>query len=113
MVDKDYLKSCLYELPNGWTKRFGDDLVDDVHKILSEEASDYPDFEYFVFQVKEKYGKLRWYDSGFLSDSYHKLQEVIDKYEALSEKTCAICGEEATMYHKGWYMPLCSTHKPD
>ena len=52
-------------------------------------------FEYRILQIKEKWGKLRWYDNNAPEDIYDELQTVVQKYEDLSEKTCINCGASA------------------
>ena len=63
--------------------------------------------KYRVVQVKEKYGSLRWYDDGAPSSIYRELQDVIDKYEAISVCTCIRCGRPATKISLGWISPFC------
>lgn len=65
--------------PSGW-----DDLVTEVHTILV--AWD-PDYE--VYQIKEKFGGLRYYCNIPHSSMIHG---VIEKAEAESYKTCQHCG---------------------
>jgi len=55
-------------------------------------------------QVKEKFGGLRFYiESG--SDT---IFDLIDKAEALSERTCEMCGEPGKLRGKGWVSTMCA-----
>ena len=59
-------------------------------------------------QIKEKFGTLRVYGYNINDDE----QEIIDKYERLSAKTCEVCGAEGEMRDKnGWLMVRCEEHK--
>lgn len=100
----DYDFTYLDDLPKGWKKAFGVQMCEELRDILIE--GDYLD-EYSIFQVKEKYGFLRWYDNGVpqsISDKYHKW---LTKYEDLSENTCVGCGKPGKMITVGWISPFC------
>lgn len=56
-----------------------------------------------VFQIKEKFGTLRFYINGG-SDEIH---ELINQAEILSGKTCEECGKPATQVTRGWIKNLC------
>lgn len=58
-------------------------------------------------QVKEKYGKLRFY-MNFDTD---EMSDLIRKAEALSGETCEICGQKGTLNSSGWIRCRCSAHK--
>src|SRR5260370_39594162 len=50
-------------------------------------------------QIKEKYGTLRFYWSGVLSqEADSKVEEVVDLAEARSACTCELCGAEGRLY---------------
>lgn len=59
--------------------------------------------EYKLFQIKEKYGTLRWYDSD-VSEAVHVLVHEAEKESA---KTCEECGQPGTIRSGGWYRTLC------
>ena len=63
--------------------------------------------EYYLMQIKEKYGGLRWYDNGFPQEGFEEYRNWINKYEELSFKTCINCGKSAIGFTKGWITPLC------
>jgi len=57
-----------------------------------------------VYQVKEKFGGLRFYISGATKEQY----AIIDKAEHMSEITCEQCGEPGTVKKDGyWLMCRC------
>src|ERR1700737_1507563 len=65
-----------------------------------------------ALQIKEKYGSLRFYWSGGLSDEAEaKAQAAIDLAEARSACTCEQCGEEGRLYRAGGVlMTRCTAH---
>lgn len=100
----DYDFTYLDDMPKGWKKAFGIQMCEELRDILIE--GNYLD-EYQVFQVKEKYGCLRWYDNGVPESIWDKYRDWLNKYEDLSEKTCVGCGKPATMRTDGWVSPWC------
>lgn len=92
----NYQYTKLDDLPNGWRIAFGKDLLIDIKKELIKRGILY---KYHIFQIKEKYGGLRWYDNYNLS--------CLQKYEDLSYKTCIECGKPATKISTGWICPWC------
>ena len=100
----DYEFTYLDDMPEGWKRAFGIDMCKDIRRVLVKANYLY---DYRVCQVKEKYGTLRWYDYGAPSSIYRELQDVIDKYEGLSYRTCIWCGRPATKISQGWISPWC------
>lgn len=101
----DYSSTLLDDMPPGWKIAFGERMCDEITEILKQ--YDYLD-KYKVVQVKEKFGQLRWYDDGSLPDGeYGKINDVLMKYEHLSERTCVCCGKPATKMSTGWISPYC------
>lgn len=101
----DYSSTLLDDMPPGWKIAFGEQMCDEITEILKQ--YDYLD-KYKVVQVKEKFGQLRWYDDGSLPDGvYGKINDVLMKYEHLSERTCVCCGKPATKMSTGWISPYC------
>lgn len=90
-----YDYTALDDMPKGWKKAFGIQLAEDIKKELKEKHIK----DYYVMQVKEKYGSLRWYDNYAL--------DCISKYEKLYERTCCQCGKPATLISTGWICPYC------
>jgi hypothetical protein len=60
-------------------------------------------------QVKEKYGGLRFYVTG--GDEYTR--GLIDMAEAISFRTCEVCGSPGRQTKSGWIRTLCPTHAAD
>lgn len=89
-------------MPEGWRKAFGIKMCDEIKKELKKYKFLH---KYRIAQIKEKYGSLRWYDFGAPNNS--KIQEIIDKYEVISEKTCIDCGKPAKYRTNGWISPYC------
>ena len=99
-----YEFTYLDDMPEGWRKTFGKEICEEIRRVLVK--ANYLN-KYRVIQVKEKYGSLRWYDDGAPSSIYHELQDVIDKYEEMSVRTCIRCGRPATKISLGWISPFC------
>lgn len=97
-------------MPQGWWWSFGEQMCEEldqlIHKYNMEEF-------YFITQVKEKFGELRWYDEGFATEGWDEYNEWLSKYESLSWNTCAICGEPATYTESPWVLPVCEHCKSD
>lgn len=86
----------------GWRKAFGIQMCKEIKKELKKHNFLY---KYRIFQIKEKFGGLRWYDAGIPKDS--KIFDIIAKYAEISYKTCGVCGKPATKMTKGWIYPYC------
>lgn len=101
IIDYDYSYTELDFLPEGWKKAFGEQMAEEIAQVLkSEGVLD----EWYILELKEKFGAMRLYPSF----TFDELNEVIDKYEALSAKTCVKCGNPATHMTAGWILPYCS-----
>ena len=102
--DNDNHLSYTDDIPEGWYKAFGEQMIDELNELLVR--YDFAD-KYRIMQIKEKYAELRWYSNGVpeeMSDEYYKL---IDKYEKLSNNICIKCGDKSTHFSTGWITPLC------
>lgn len=98
-------KCCLWIefMPIGWQKRFGLDLIRDLAKAIEEDGL----FDaYKIYDVKEKFGRLCWYDNGG-----EAVEHVINKYEIKSEHTCVECGDKAKYLSMRWICPYCEKCK--
>lgn len=104
-------------LPEGWTDTF----VPDMKKELASILGSYVD-NFTVFQIKEKYGTMRmywsWEDKDYddneiddLKTLTSEIEAIVRKYENISEKTCAVCGKQATKFTTGWVWPVCDEHE--
>lgn len=82
------------------------ELCFDIQTLYNREEKDSSNL--IVEEVKEKYGGLRFYVSGYIDG----VLEIIDKYEALSLETCEDCGSKGTVITKnGWTMVRCEKCK--
>ena len=99
----DYSWTELDAMPDGWREAFGEMMCEEIRDELIKY-----DFlnEYSIAQIKEKYGRLCWYDNGWPEGS--NIPDIIGKYECLSENICISCGKpDVPLTGIGWYMPLC------
>lgn len=97
----DYTYTVWDDIDDGWRIAFGDLLLEE----LGEDAKKYGYEDTLRFdQIKEKYGQLRMYVSGYGGNAL----EIIDKYSILSENICVQCGQpDVYMTTCGWYYPCC------
>lgn len=96
------------EIPKGWRFAFGQELIEEINVLL--EKYDYVN-EYRILQIKEKFGKLRWYCGSLPGEIYDKHETIIDKYEELSSKYCIECGKKGFIRRDLFYtLPLCEEH---
>lgn len=102
-VDDEAIFTYIDCAPSGWAK-LCEDLCAEL-KVLFDRVGFTN--EYKLCQVKEKYGGLRWYDNGAPEEIWDEYQDIIEKYELLSEKTCVVCGAPATKVSTGWICPFC------
>lgn len=66
-----------------------------------------------ITQAKEKYGELRIYFDPGQADT-DALEEMIDRAEEESRRTCEMCGKLGHLMVKGiWYKTLCKEHATD
>lgn len=91
-------------MPPGWRAAFGEQMCEEIQKLLEE--ADYV-YQYRIIQIKEKYGRLCWYDSRVPEKIRERMNQVIRKYEDLSEVTCIECGKPAIKVSLNWISPWC------
>lgn len=104
--DYDWEYTELDAMPDGWRKAFGEQMCQEImDELVANNMLD----DYRILQIKEKYNRLRWYDSGFTAHGF----EIIEKYSALSARTCICCGKPATRISCGWIAPYCSECGPE
>lgn len=110
-LDNRYEFTWLDDLPKGWRKRFGKDICEDLNCLFVSINTDF-NKKYKITQIKEKYGQLRWYDTGVPVEIHKQYDNIIKKYEDLSEHTCMICGKSGYIdYNNYWLEPLCDKHR--
>lgn len=100
----DWEYTELDEMPDGWRKAFGEQLCEELKQELLKAGGEEALNSYMIVQIKEKFGYLRWYDNGCTEKWYN---EILPKYENLSERTCIRCGKPATRISVGWISPWC------
>lgn len=88
----------------GWFK-----LVEDICQIITERNVD-KQRDVLVYQVKPKFGRLRFYCTGITDYE----AGVIDLAEKLSGKTCEVCGCIGGVVNlDGYYTARCKLHEND
>ncbi len=84
--------------PDGW-----DQLVYDLHESIK---ALFP--HYHVYQIKEKFGMLRYYCS---VESEPPVRDLIREAEKKSASICQTCGAPGSMRSlNGWSATLCDAH---
>lgn len=79
-------------------------LCEDIEKELEVAEPDVKE-NFDVFQVKEKFGTLRFYTD----NSNDKINQLILEAEARTSVTCESCGKTGiTKRNNGWIRTLCS-----
>lgn len=98
----------LHEMPKGWRLAFGEKMLDELNDMIIRHKAT----RYQVLQVKEKFGELRWYDSGVPKSMEQEHNVWLDNYAIQSLMTCEICGERGVMCRRGsWWTVLCDEHR--
>lgn len=97
--DYDYSYTQLDYVPEGW-KDLALKLCEELKIELTK--ANYLD-KYRISQIKEKWGRLCWYDFGNTENGYH----IINKYATMSERICIECGSHAEYMSRGWISPYC------
>ena len=99
----DYEDTWADDIPSGWRLAFGDQMIEELDQLLKKYGVE----DYGIYQIKEKWGILRWYDNGFPEEGYKEYSKWLRRYENLSEHTCIFCGEPAKYLTEGWIAPIC------
>ena len=87
------------ELPAGWVDLFWM-CIEELYEPLKK--ADMLHTFHFL-QVKEKYGEMCLYSSGATAE----VNDIISKYEYLSQFVCENCGKPAEVQTCGWIENLC------
>ena len=113
VVFKNLDTTMFHSLPAGW---YGimDNLCKELTVLLEEELKATPEDPemplFIVYQLKEKFGGLRfYYHMNTANDSLHsKVQSLVDNAEDMSYEICQVTGKPGVVCRKGnWYMTLC------
>ena len=87
-------EDALESVGKGWSEL--------IHKLYNAKPDDVE-----VWQVKEKFGTLRFYTSAAPGWYF----DLIDYYEKKSATICEDCGEEGKLRTDlGWILTLCDKH---
>ena len=108
--DFDFSFTELDLMPHGWRIAFGEQMCEEIKKALltsgpSKEEGLTALYDYRILEIKEKYGQLRWYDTG-------GVDEITEKYLKISERICVECGKPATRRSTHWICPYCDDCGP-
>jgi hypothetical protein len=102
----------LYNQQHFWGFECGDgwyNIIDHLSSAITtytNPKSEFPVFDIFVSQVKEKFGELRFY-----ADNTDKVIDgMIWLAEHMSENTCETCGNRGEMRGGSWLVTLCDKH---
>lgn len=94
-----------FECGDGWYK-----ILNILCRIVQSRIDLNPHLKFtqpIASQVKEKFGTLRFYTN----DSDDFFEGALAYAEAMSAKTCDICGSEGKLDHyNGWYRTRCTAH---
>ena len=83
------------------------DIKKEQGEIVTEE--DYETIKVTIYQIKEKYGGLRFYTYG--GDEY--VRGMITFAESMSYKTCEYCGNPGKLSREGWWKTFCDPCRQD
>lgn len=101
--DTAYYSTWLDDMPPGWYLAFGIQMCEEIQEVLEKYGVV---GEYYVNEVKEKFGALCWYDTVPAICS-KEIDNITFKYVQLSEQTCCECGKPAKWMSRGWICPYC------
>lgn len=99
----EWVKTSL-DINDGWLNLVHE-LCKKLDSILYEELGDSAG-NFYITQIKEKFGGLRFYVSGASENMY----KVIHKYEEKSFHVCELCGNPGHKRPTGWISTLCRKH---
>jgi hypothetical protein len=88
-----------FECGDGWY-----DILDHLCGAISQYTYDADDL--YVDQIKEKFGRLRFY----LSREDDVIHGMITLAEYMSGHTCEMCGERGQLRTGSWLVTLCDMH---
>ena len=100
----DTIKQNIHQsFGKGWEKmiRCDDGWINIIAECHSELLS--VDRNYKIYQIKEKFGTLRYYCEPSHSKHKEQFSAIVDKYERMSIKTCEISGASGVLMKKDGY----------
>ena len=93
------IRGCLLAVPNAWLE-----LVHDIDRMMSLADPDYQ-----LFQVKDKFGQLRYYWGTEKAYARDMLDRIASMGERAATTICAMCGHWASA--KDGFWNVCEAHK--
>lgn len=85
-------------LPSGW-KELARKMIQECEAV---------DPTYYICDLKEKWGRLSIIANCNMN-YLREIDEIENRYESLSARTCCVCGQPAVKYSTGWILPWCDT----
>ena len=102
-LNKSIKKSLMcfgFECGDGWYN-----IIYELSKKINDIIEKMPEEDRpYVFQVKEKFGTLRFY----MSSETKEMSELINEYEKRSSFICETCGSYGELRKYGWLRTLCN-----
>ena len=97
-----------FEIRSGWLTLV-EILCESIenHRLYKQKYGDDVFEPVVVEQIKEKFGTLRFYYSG--GDEY--INGLVAMAEAISGKTCDVCGGPGRLTGKNWLATRCKEHE--
>lgn len=110
--DGSIVETCMawgFECGDGWFDLI-DTLCQQIQRYIDWKSRDFSEeekqeFQVVAAQVKEKFGSLRFYYYGG-DDTIHGM---VSMAEAISGRTCELCGNLGQLRSKRWQQTLCSS----
>lgn len=96
-----------------WAFEFDDGWYDLILNLSVELDAALTEEEKEIFkclQCKEKMAGLRfyWNNYDFKGDRFEHIMSIINKYAAIADKTCELCGESGKIRGTRYYKTLCN-----
>lgn len=76
---------------------------------IEAHLSTHKDVPFYLSDIKEKYGTLRFYYDG----GDDAIEAIGEEAEFWSARTCDICGKPGVLCGQGWLQTRCPEHKPE
>ena len=106
-MDINELQHIVDRIQPGYSKRI--DCSEGWYQLIFDCDSELAaiDPNYKVYQVKQKFGSLRFYFESGEATKRGQMSEIVLKYEKLSLGTCELTGKPGAIMKKGlWYKTL-------
>jgi len=95
----EYTAMCWgFECGDGW-----EPLIRELSTKIEAHNNGHPESPIIAFQVKEKFGGLRFY----VNAAPPEIHDLIEEYERRSYDTCEGCGKPGKMREGSWLQTLC------